>query len=59
MAFNMPAIIRMSGPDMHALIPNEESRIDDDEGHDARRKEHQSDNIHEKNLQHSLIAMRQ
>ena len=49
----------MSGPDMHALVPNEESRIDDDEGHDARRKEHQSDNIHEKNLQHSLIAMRQ
>lgn len=48
-AFNMPAVIRVVGPDTEPLVPDEQGRVDDNESHNAHRKEHQSKNIHEQN----------
>ena len=50
MAFDMPAVIRVIGPDTQSLVPDEQCRVDDDKSHNAHRKEHQSKNIHEQKL---------
>jgi hypothetical protein len=46
MALDMPTVISLVGPDAQALVPDEQGRVDDDESYDARRKEHQTENIH-------------
>ena len=50
MAFDVPAILRAVRPNAQTLVPDEQGRINDDEGHDAHRKKHQSKSIHEQNL---------
>ena len=49
-AFDVPAILRAVCPNAQTLVPHEQGRVDDDEGHDAHRKKHQSKSIHDQNL---------
>jgi hypothetical protein len=56
MALDVPSIIGLAGPDMQALIPDEKRCICCQKGKQARRNEHQTDNIHGR---FSKLMMRQ